>query len=114
MDNENKEKLEFPALVELFGHTRIAGKVSEHSLGGNTMIRIDVPETKINPPFTKFVNPSAVYALNPIAEGMMKDMAEELKSKPIQYYDLQDVQAKLMQEINDAKKEAGLLNDHTD
>lgn len=96
--------MEFPALVELFGHTRIAGQVSEHSLGGNTMIRIDVPETKINPKFTKFVNTSAVYAINPIAEDMMIQMADEIQAKPIFSYDLRDVQEKLMQKVNEERE----------
>ena len=103
MDDNNK--LDFPALVELFGHTRIAGQVSEHALGGNTMIRIDVPETKQNPRFTKFVNPSAVYALNPIAEEMMHQLANEIQAKPIYSYHLRDVQQKLMLEVENAKKE---------
>lgn len=102
------ETLDFPAIVELFGHTRLAGTVSEHSMGGATMIRIDVPETSKNPKFTKFVNPSAVYALNPITEEMMQNMAEEIQAKPIRAYDLRDVQAILMREVQDAKKELGM------
>lgn len=99
------KKLEFPCLVELFGHNRISGMISEHALGNSVMIRIDVPETNQNPAFTKFVNPSSVYALNPIAEEMMHQMAEEIKAKPIQFYDLQDVQRKLMEEVNEARKQ---------
>ena len=96
--------MEFPALVELFGHTRVAGHVSEHSLGGSTMIRIDVPETDINPKFTKFVNPSAIYAINPISEEMMLQMAKEIQSKPIDSYDLRDVQEKLMKKVQEERE----------
>lgn len=102
---EENKSIDFPALVELFGHTRIAGKVSEHALGGNVMIRIDVPDTKRIPSYTKFVNPSAIYALNPITEEMMQKLAEEIKAKPIESFDLREVQRKLMAEVEEAKKQ---------
>jgi hypothetical protein len=31
-------------IVELFGHTKIAGKVSEAQIGGQSFIRVDVPQ----------------------------------------------------------------------
>jgi hypothetical protein len=40
-----EQKFELNAVVELFGHQRIAGKVTEQSIGVATFIRIDVPET---------------------------------------------------------------------
>ena len=62
-----KEKTtELFAVVELFGHQRMAGKVTEHNWGSSTFVRIDVPETKHQPKFTRIVNPSAVYAINPV------------------------------------------------
>ncbi len=41
----NTEKLELNAVVELFGHQRIAGKVTEQTVGSATFVRIDVPQT---------------------------------------------------------------------
>ena len=38
------EKKDQWAIVELFGHQRIAGKISEHAVGGCSFVRIDVPE----------------------------------------------------------------------
>ena len=32
------------ALVEIFGHTRIAGKVTEQVIAGTGFVRVDVPE----------------------------------------------------------------------
>ena len=64
----NTEKIELNAVVELFGHQRIAGKVTEQAFGSFTFIRIDVPETPLQPSFTRLVNPTAIYAINPVTE----------------------------------------------
>lgn len=60
------DKIELFAIVELFGHNKVAGKVSEQNMGSFTFCRIDVPETPQQPAFTRFVNPSAIYAINPV------------------------------------------------
>lgn len=83
-----EEKFEVPAIVELFGHQKIAGIVTEHNFGGATFLRVDVPETKVNPKFTRFINPSAVYALNPVTKEVMEGMASALQVKPIDEFDM--------------------------
>lgn len=98
-----QQKFEVLCLVELFGHTRVAGKVSEQTIAGAGMLRIDVPETKHNPAFTRFVNPSAVYALNPMDELTMKQYAEDLQVKPIDVWDVHKFVAK----INEQKALSG-------
>lgn len=85
MDNE---KFDIYALVELFGHSRIAGRVTERNFGGSTFLQVDVPETKKNPSFSRFLNPSAVYAINPVDEVTMKNLAESIQSQPIQSWDI--------------------------
>jgi len=90
------QKLELFAIVELFGHQRIAGKVTEQTVGGSTFIRIDVPETKTQPSFSRIVNPSAVYAINPVTQEVMEHMAEGIQQKPIDAWDLREMQKKLL------------------
>ena len=91
-----EQKFELNALVELFGHQRIAGKVTEQSIGVATFIRIDVPETSQQPKFTRIVNPSAIYAINPVTEEVMLHMAEMITSKPIESWDIREMQSKLL------------------
>jgi hypothetical protein len=102
---ENK-RFESFALVELFGHQRMAGKVSEQTIGASTFIRIDVPETKKQPAFTRILNPSAIYAINPITKEVMISLAEGFKSTPVLEWDIRDVVAKerllLQEESNKA------------
>ena len=92
----NDKKLELTALVELFGHQKVAGTVTEHAFGSATFIRIDVPETKEQPKFTRFVNPSSIYAINPVTEEVMLQMAERLNEKPIDRWDIREMNKKLL------------------
>jgi hypothetical protein len=47
------EKFEQYCILELFGHNKIAGLVTEQSLGGTNFIRVDVPMTSSQPGFTR-------------------------------------------------------------
>jgi len=91
-----EQKFELNAVVELFGHQRIAGKVTEQSIGVATFIRIDVPETTTQPKFTRIVNPSAIYAINPVTEEVMITMAQMITAKPIDAWDIREMQNKLL------------------
>jgi hypothetical protein len=52
------EAFEGWAVLELMGHRRLAGHLSEQQIGGSSFLRIDVPT---EPPATQFYSPSAVY-----------------------------------------------------
>ncbi len=84
-------KFEIFAIVELFGHNKIAGKVTETTIGGGNFIRIDVPEIPEVPAWTRFLNPSAIYAINPVTEEVAKGYAARLVSKPIESWDAREV-----------------------
>lgn len=86
----DSQKFEMYALVELFGHQKIAGLVSEQVVAGQGMLRVDVPETKANPAFTKLYNPSAVYGINPVDKETCMAYAENLEVKPIAVWDVRD------------------------
>lgn len=83
-----QEKFDLWALVELFGHTRIAGRCTEQNIAGTNMLRIDVPETEGQPAFTKFFGSSAIYAINPVDEVTARHLAEQLDKKPIDSWDI--------------------------
>ena len=85
-----QEKFDIWCLVELFGHSRIAGRVQEKTIGGAAFLQVDVPETDNNPAFTRLLNPSAVYALNPITEDVARHYASNLNVQPINAWDVKD------------------------
>jgi hypothetical protein len=82
------EKFESWAIVELFGHNRIAGKCSEQNVAGSNMLRIDVPETDKNPAFTRLLGHAAIYAINPVTEEITTHWAKMLNSAPIDIWDV--------------------------
>jgi hypothetical protein len=82
------EKFESWAIVELFGHNRIAGKCSEQNVAGSNMLRIDVPETDKNPAFTRLLGHAAIYAINPVTEEVATHWAKMLNSAPIDIWDV--------------------------
>lgn len=75
-------------LIELMGRQRLAGKVTERVIAGQGFLEVSVPETKGNPKFTRFISPSALYAINPIDEQTAKVYAENLRVKPIDAWDI--------------------------
>jgi hypothetical protein len=89
-------KFENWAVVELFGHSKIAGLCSEQSIAGTTMLRVDVPETKMNPSFTRFLGGASIYAINPVTEDVVKFIAEQLNMKPIESWDINKFQQKAL------------------
>lgn len=88
---QQTEKFDLWAVVELFGHTKIAGKCTEQNIAGTNMLRVDVPETTQQPAFTRFFGSSAIYAINPVDENTCRYYAERFEQKPIQAWDVKDM-----------------------
>lgn len=88
MSDLTTEKFESWCLVELFGHQKIAGLCTEQNIAGTNMLRVDVPETKRHPPFTRLFGSSAIYALNPVDEKTARIYAESLSVSPIVVYEI--------------------------
>ena len=82
------EKQEFKqwALVEIFGHQRIAGLVSEFAIGGETFIRVDVPESNGRQAVTKLYGKGAIYAITFVDEETGKALAPLMAPSPISEY----------------------------
>lgn len=87
--NDQGEKYETWAIVELLGHKTIAGYVTEQSIAGAALVRIDVPETPADAKwgreypatdaYTKLVGVGSIYALTPCAEAVARAAAREVE-----------------------------------
>lgn len=72
------------AVVELFGHKRMAGHVSSQVVAGGSMVRIDVPETPadtrpLTAAYTKLVGIAAIYGITPVSEEIARRAAREIE-----------------------------------
>ena len=71
------------AILELMGHRKLAGKISEATIGGASFVRIDIPEQA-----TQFYNPAAVYCITPTSEELCMKVAKRYLPAPITTWDL--------------------------
>lgn len=101
------------AIVELFGHQRIAGAISQESFGGDTFTRIDVPQvswpeevfidgrrevqTRTIPAHTKLLGAKAIYGIDIVDEPTALTAAHAIRRAPLHLYTLKEALAGLTQ-----------------
>lgn len=71
------------AIVEIMGHQRFAGRVTEQAVGGTNFVRVDVPEVGECQPFTKLFGSAAIYAITPVDEETARGAAGQLRQRPM-------------------------------
>lgn len=72
------EHLESWALVEIFGHDKLAGLVTTRKFGTETMFQVDVPKPGGEGfAYSRLLNPKAVFALQPTNEAWCRRWATE-------------------------------------
>jgi hypothetical protein len=94
---DQQQKFEQWAIIELFGHQRIAGRVTEQTIGGCAFVRVDVPAVKDEQPFTKLFGQGAIYAITFTDEAAATLAAGAIQSKPIDTWELQKAMKALPQ-----------------
>ena len=82
-DNDNFDDW---AIVELMGHRKLAGRVSEEQHFGVVLMRIDVP--KNDTMITQFYGGSSIYCITPTTEEIVRAFAAKTQPKPIYTYEL--------------------------
>jgi len=90
------EKFDMHCVVELFGHQKIAGKMTEQAIGGATFLRIEVPKTSKREGFTRFYGAGAIYSITPVDEKVAAAMAESLEVEPVSEWTLRQAMQKLL------------------
>lgn len=73
------------AILELMGHRKMAGRVSEVQLFGAKMLRIDIPS---DPPATQIYGGAAIYCLTPTTEETCRAFAKRAAPAPVQRWEL--------------------------
>jgi hypothetical protein len=88
MENSTTETFKTWAILELMGHRKLAGLVSEVMLFGVGMIRIDVPTPDGLEFITQHYSPSALYCLSPCTEAVARAFAVRNQPQPVTPWDL--------------------------
>jgi hypothetical protein len=101
---ESAKAFEQWCLVEIFGHQKYAGLVTEQQIGGANFVRVDVPETARSKPFTKLFGASAIYSMTPIEEDVARVLAAQYDQRPVSVYELP---AEVRQAMHAANRIAG-------
>ena len=87
-DDPKNEKFESWGLLELFGHQRLAGKLTDQTIGGCAFIRIDVPPVGDVQGYTRFFTSGAIYSMTPTSEQIARGLATRLQAMPVQPFEL--------------------------
>lgn len=79
-------------IIELMGHRRLAGYLTEQEIGGRGFLRLDVPgDADAGEPtvITQLYNPQSVYCITPTTEAFARAVAAGSRPAPVQRWELE-------------------------
>jgi len=89
---EQPAPLDCWAIVEVMGHKRFAGHVTEQLFGSAALIRVDVPETeqpasqwdpgipaRTTPAYSKLIGVPSIYCITPCSEELARAAARQIE-----------------------------------
>jgi hypothetical protein len=93
MEKETDGKFEGWMFVEIMGHKRLAGYVTEEERFGIVMLRIDIPtgidaEKRFGLFTTQYYHHSAIFCVTPILESDALELAKDLRPRPFSEFNL--------------------------
>ncbi len=74
-------------ILELMGHRRLAGKVTDAVIGGGAFLRIDIP-TNNDGCTTQYYSPGSVYCITPTTEEVARMVARQSQPAPVYQWEL--------------------------
>lgn len=84
-------------VLEMMGHAKTAGQVSEETHFGTVLLRIDVPAINNRPEHTEFYGGSAIYRITPCDETTARLVLTQTCTPPIMAYQLPRPEFKQME-----------------
>lgn len=78
------------AIVEIMGHRRLAGWLTEQQIAGAGFLRLDVPATDPDAGFdaTQLYRPDSIYCITPCTEDTARRAAGIGRVAPVQQWEL--------------------------
>ena len=86
--DDRKTLTETYCLLELMGHQKVAGLLTETTIAGKGMLRVDIPNEKGQTIHTRFYSPDAVYSISPVDRQICIGIAVKCNVRPVTIYDL--------------------------
>lgn len=87
MSTDDRQPWEGWALVELMGHRKRAGYVTQEEVAGVAMVRIDSPGPN-DAKLTAYYSPASLYSLTPVSEEVARGFAAGNTPAPVSRYEL--------------------------
>ncbi len=81
-----KEQLKKFAVVEMMGHRKIVGLVTESDISGGQLLRVDVIDADGNPERTEYIGVGSIYCLTIVTEEVAKRVAANGVPRPAWAY----------------------------
>ena len=86
MDQQTSEKFNSWGIVEVMGHKKFAGHITEQPIAGSALVRVDVPEVTVKgrdyeivvPAFSKLIGAGSIYCITPTTEEIARRCAVEI------------------------------------
>lgn len=77
-------------ILELLGHRRLAGYLTEQQIAGHGYLRLDIPGEDGSEAFavTQLFNPTSVYAIHPTSEAIARHAAKTYRQAPLTRWEL--------------------------
>ena len=85
--HEPEPELKSWALVELFGHQRIVGFLTQQTFGSGVLFRVDVPDLLKDGEverkgFTRYFGLSSIYSITPVDEQTVRELLPMIDGTP--------------------------------
>jgi hypothetical protein len=71
------------AIVEIMGHEKLAGQVSQASVAGMPMLRVQVPATDKAPGFERLLSGPSIFSLTPVTESVARIVVASLQKTAV-------------------------------
>lgn len=82
------ERFDAWGLVEIMGHNRLAGRITNQAVGGCNFVRVDVPEIDGVPGYTKLLGQSSIFGITITTEDVARRLAKNMRQPAISPYEL--------------------------
>jgi hypothetical protein len=87
-----KKMAELWGVVEVMGHSRYAGRISEYAELGVPLVRVEIPETAMHPAHEKLLGAASIFRITPCTEDVARRVAEQCSVSPLSLVGLPSVE----------------------